>query len=541
MSGILTEVPLSELGDHSRLFLDYVAGLNKGVPPFIAPVHGVDIVGEQLGPIAEFIRSEDGVAWGEVASDVADLSERLGAGAGVLEKLRGKTRPHFVVTGQQPGVLGGPLLAAYKVATAIALAGRLEQKLKVPVVPLYWCGADDIDFPEIRGFNMLTSELAPVAARIPQSAYTAGMPVGAIEVDAVRLIWQTVLPFTEPFTEHGFVEGIVNDAIKRSRDQGEVAASILVSLFKGKVAVVDGRSAAVRRFAQPVLSTYVESEEEIKATVAAQGDALEKAGYHVQLATGSDSGIFLLENGVRKNVTPERREILVQAVRNEVERCSPGVIARNLVQDFTFKPLAVVLGPAEIAYRAQIGTVYEKLGVSRPVDFPRMTATFLPGPLTGILGNGSVNALDLLRDPSAAARALYRDAVPHELCDAMEKMERDMAEAIESFREVVTRHGSSKAQGRIQSRMKDLKKRIDGVVEATLEAGKSEAINRWPGLSDIDKTIRPGHKPQERTLSTITPFLFGGGATSDVLLEAADRYLGDLLDGRPNHIVYSSQ
>ena len=541
MSGILTQVPLRDLRDHSRLFLDYVEGLRKGVPPFLAPVRGSDVVGDHLGPIETSISSEDPEMWKELASEVADLSERLGTDAEVVGKLRGEARPHFVVTGQQPGVLGGPLLAAYKVATAIALAAYLEKKMRHSVVPLYWCGSDDVDFPEIRSFNMLTSQLTLVTASIPQSAYKAGMPVGAIDTDAVRQMWTTVLPFSEQFSEHAFVGGVVGRALDRSGDHGELSAAVLASLFKGRVAVVDGRSGAVRRFAQPLLSRYVALETEIKSDVVKRGEELEKAGYHVQLATGADSGVFLVENGIRKSVTPERRDTLVRAVENDVERCSPGVIARNLVQDYAFKPLAVVLGPAEIAYRAQIGGVYDRLEVARPVDFPRLTATFVPGPLIGVFGNGAVDTLELLRDPSAAARSLYRGAVPRELSDAMEKMKREMTEAIDRFRSVVADRGSSKVQGRIQSRVKDLRKRIDSVMDATLDAGKAEAIARWRGLADIDKTIRPGHKPQERTLATLTPFLFGGEATSDVLLEAADRYLRDLLDGHPNHIVYSTE
>lgn len=58
-----------------------------------------------------------------------------------------------VVTGQQPGFLGGPLLTLHKVATAVALA-RLRSEAGQETVPVFWCGDDDDDLAEA---------LAPVA------------------------------------------------------------------------------------------------------------------------------------------------------------------------------------------------------------------------------------------------------------------------------------------------------------------------------------------------------------------------------------------
>ena len=52
-----------------------------------------------------------------------------------------------VVTGQQPGYLGGPLYTLYKVAPTIALA-RQRTALGRPTVPVFWSGDDDSDLAE---------------------------------------------------------------------------------------------------------------------------------------------------------------------------------------------------------------------------------------------------------------------------------------------------------------------------------------------------------------------------------------------------------
>ena len=52
-----------------------------------------------------------------------------------------------MITGQQPGFLGGPLLTIYKIATAVALARR-ETAAGRPTVPVFWLGDDDDDLRE---------------------------------------------------------------------------------------------------------------------------------------------------------------------------------------------------------------------------------------------------------------------------------------------------------------------------------------------------------------------------------------------------------
>ncbi|MDX2475548.1 MAG: bacillithiol biosynthesis BshC, partial [Candidatus Krumholzibacteria bacterium] len=58
-----------------------------------------------------------------------------------------RTGPAVVVTGQQPGFLGGPLLTLFKIATAIA-AARQRTAAGRPTVAVFWSGDDDDDLAE---------------------------------------------------------------------------------------------------------------------------------------------------------------------------------------------------------------------------------------------------------------------------------------------------------------------------------------------------------------------------------------------------------
>jgi uncharacterized protein YllA (UPF0747 family) len=56
-----------------------------------------------------------------------------------------------IVTGQQPGLFGGPLYAHNKIATALAVARALGRR-GVPAVAIFWNASEDHDFDEANRF-----------------------------------------------------------------------------------------------------------------------------------------------------------------------------------------------------------------------------------------------------------------------------------------------------------------------------------------------------------------------------------------------------
>ncbi|MCA8946604.1 MAG: bacillithiol biosynthesis BshC, partial [Planctomycetes bacterium] len=54
-----------------------------------------------------------------------------------------------VVTGQQSGLGGGPVMVLYKAMTAIKLAREVEKASGQPCVPVFWNASDDSDLEEI--------------------------------------------------------------------------------------------------------------------------------------------------------------------------------------------------------------------------------------------------------------------------------------------------------------------------------------------------------------------------------------------------------
>ena len=62
-----------------------------------------------------------------------------------------------VVTGQQPGLFGGPLYTLSKAVAAVLWADRLERAGQ-PAVAVFWVATEDHDFREVSSSTFLTGE-----------------------------------------------------------------------------------------------------------------------------------------------------------------------------------------------------------------------------------------------------------------------------------------------------------------------------------------------------------------------------------------------
>ena len=86
---------------------------------------------------------------------------------------------YLVTTGHQPGLFGGPLMALYKLLSAVRLARDLEDALDAPVAPVFWVASDDHDWDEARRTWLLDSSNELVEIALPQGDADAARPAMA--------------------------------------------------------------------------------------------------------------------------------------------------------------------------------------------------------------------------------------------------------------------------------------------------------------------------------------------------------------------------
>ena len=137
--------PIATLPHTTKLFRDFLAMGESGAASPVRAWYGAEPLGRTwMRPPAPSAN----------AAALADALERqslaFGAGPATLAniaKLRSGAR--VVVTGQQVGLLGGPLLTLLKAATAVARAKQATAATGVEHVPIFWLATEDHDLEEV--------------------------------------------------------------------------------------------------------------------------------------------------------------------------------------------------------------------------------------------------------------------------------------------------------------------------------------------------------------------------------------------------------
>ncbi len=531
LTPIRRTIPLEATGAGTPLYADFALRT-------ATPVH--DVLGDFRAQAPDWLRVRERSSRvdARLVERLVESNRALGAGEAVLDGLRGLAdgSVRAIVTGQQPGVAGGPLLTLYKIATACALARQAQTRFGVRCVPVFWMGADDDDVAEIREFTVLAKDLAVVSASIEASAYAPGMRVGDISAQAVRDVAGAVASY---LPGSGGVVGDVIASFALARDLGDAAARAVVRLTAGEVAVIDGREPLIRTCARDLLLRFFDREEDIRGMVAREGARLVAAGYHAQLDLGASSGVFHVANGVRHKVPSERRSEARLEFERDITQASPGVVARNLVQDSLFAPLAAVLGPAEIAYRAQLGPVYREFAVPAPVVFPRMSATFVPPAVRDLAESAGIDASVFALDPASVPEQARRRLVDEGFREAAREADEAFRTLAANFTDIAGERLDVRNRDRLEKRFADIAQRLRQTVDSALEHDTRGRQARYPFLPRTAEMFVRGGVAQERFLSMIVPFAFHGADAWTAIRSLADDATASALDGRVGHRVYS--
>jgi len=364
----------------SRLFLDYCAGADA-VRPFFGSLPG-GAGWQERSPLPGH--------WPELVELVAAQNPQP-TSAPALDALR--SGAGTVVTGQQVGLFGGPLLTALKASTAVARAREATTAGK-PHAALFWLASEDHDFAEISSISVPAGK--ELAALTYGPAPPAALPVGRIELN--DSILHLVDRVRELFPPSEAVEALAV-AYRPGRTFAQAFAEFYSRAFGAKgLLILDASSREFHRLGAPVLCAALERADELHAALVDRSRALEAAGYHAQVALPPQSSLLFLIDGqtgarqaLRRMVpTPDEPQglwrignqrfstaDLAGILESEPERISPSALLRPVFQDFLLGTSLVVGGPAEIAYFAQSDVLYERILGRRTPSAPRLFATLI--------------------------------------------------------------------------------------------------------------------------------------------------------------------
>ncbi|HYL54563.1 MAG TPA: bacillithiol biosynthesis BshC [Gemmatimonadales bacterium] len=420
-----------------------------------------------------------------------------------------------VTTGQQPGLFTGPLYTIYKALSAIALARRLENDWRVPVVPVFWVAGDDHDFAEANHASFLNTngELTSIVLRErPADAPLVPLarePCGPEIVGALAQL-RDGTPDTE-----------FKGAVIESLERWYRADRSLADAFAGALQELLGPRGLV------VLRVYDRSAKRAAAPWVLQGLEITLPDGYTPVFVEAREGRDRLERQGDAFVTRRSGERFTRAelerIANDApDRLSPNVLLRPAVEAALLPTVAYAAGPAELEYLPDAAPLYERLGVARQLPIPRWSGVLVEARVDKLMERHGLDLTAFDGKPGELEARLVRTDLPPEavatlgtLRSSIEEQYGHLLEAAMKVDPTLERTVESARNAALSGAQTIEKKLI-----ASLKRLEGEALVRQ--IARARAAVYPNGQPQERVL-TLASFLV--------------RYGAELLDGLEHEVA----
>jgi uncharacterized protein YllA (UPF0747 family) len=275
-----------------------------------------------------------------------------------------------VITGQQIGLLGGPLYTTYKVLGAVNWSQKIKGK------PIYWLETNDADFNEINHFTYL--DAAGQLQTLTWDIHSQGYSCGFIEVDDSLITLLNTFFSTLRQTE--FTPVLRNMALRcysKGKKLSEASEQLAHELFGSLgVNIFNPMDITFRTFSKDILlkeaaRTQDDQQCNLFCMIGKQRKAVFKR-----------SGTFYLRDGT--SVDLWHHDLV------------PNVRTRNICQDAYFNTHTYIAGPGEIKYISDLDSFYSFYGVIKPQIKPRMSLTLIEPKVKRLLGKLDIVLSDVL-------------------------------------------------------------------------------------------------------------------------------------------------
>jgi bacillithiol biosynthesis cysteine-adding enzyme BshC len=514
--------PIATLPHTTKLFRDFLAMGESGAASPVRAWYGAEPLGRTwMRPPAPSAN----------AAALADALERqslaFGAGPATLAniaKLRSGAR--VVVTGQQVGLLGGPLLTLLKAATAVARAKQATAATGVEHVPIFWLATEDHDLEEVDQVSLLTKtsvETLRLGAKSPHHA----APVGNIALDGPI---DSLLDQASDLLSHAPICDLLRECYAHRADNaepptfGSAFARLMTRLFAEQgLIVMDAAGHDFHALGAPALRHAIEHAEDLETALLARAAELESSGYHAQVLVKPGASLLFLVGDA--NGSQERHALrrlpdgtwkagagnsaqfystadLLTILDSAPERLSPNAILRPVFQDTILPTTAYIGGPAEVAYFAQSAVLYERILCRITPILPRLSATLIEPAIGAIMAQHEVSLPDAMSPPEELAQRLGARAMPIEAKRRLAAAGNALAEALTAAQDYLGTLDASLGRSAEVSASK-MRYQMDRLrrLAATFELNKEASLRKHAEAMTLH--LFPEGHPQERVSAGI--------------------------------------
>ncbi|MBI4811092.1 MAG: bacillithiol biosynthesis cysteine-adding enzyme BshC [Ignavibacteriales bacterium] len=424
-----------------------------------------------------------------------------------------------IVTGQQVGILSGPLYTIYKTITTIKLAKELNNVLpEFRFVPIFWLEGEDHDFGEVNKVNILNTDNSPVTLEYLLSSKIGGKNLGSVG----ELIFDNNLEhfldaLQKTLANTEFKQSVI-DFIKTHYRQGisfnQAFVSFMSKLFENDGLIfISSNDVRFKKILSPIFLKEIYEYPRVSQLIIEQSAHLEEQ-YHAQIKTKALNLFYFHKNG-RYLIEPRDNDFslkgtrhiiskdeMLRSVQDAPELFSPNVALRPICQD-TILPTAVyVAGPSEIAYFAQLKKVYNYFNLTMPMIYPRATVTLIEEKFERIMEKYQVELMEIFGDISKVETKVI-DIVSEVKIDEM------FAEAFQKVADLTNemKYGLNYIDGTLIGSLDTTKEKIEQQLsvlkDKVVEAQKRKYDIALRQIGKVINNIYPNTNFQERELNIV--------------------------------------
>jgi bacillithiol biosynthesis cysteine-adding enzyme BshC len=440
-----------------------------------------------------------------------------------------------VTTGQQPGLLTGPLYTIHKALSAVALARICEARWGRPVVPVFWAAGGDHDFAEGNHASWIAADGSTVTMTLRERAPDAPLtplyrePVGTEILPVLERLAQDLAQ-----TEFGAeVVELFRRWYTPEANLAESCAHVLAELLAPfGVLVFDATHPAVKRAQMPHLLKALERAERLDRVLLERHARLSGEGRDPGVTVGDGATLVMFEGGQGRDRLVARspgfhtRRSQEQLSVAEIERFaaqepgrfSPNVLLRPAVESALLPTVAYLAGPGELRYLALAEAVYPVLDLPRQKPLPRWSGMLVDARVDRVLEKFKATLEELMEPGQKLEGRVVRDQLPADARQALA----ELRSAIGSGYEVLLRAASA-IDPTIEKPIQNLcNQAILGTQEAEkrlVNHLKKRQATETLQIARARELVLPLGRPQER-VHTVAPWLARYGPSLLTELEA---------------------
>ena len=424
-----------------------------------------------------------------------------------------------IVTGQQLGILGGPLYTFYKIITAIKLASSLSERYdEYNFIPVFWLEGDDHDVEEVNHINLVNdnNELVKLSYGEPQTEEENKVSVGNIKfntsIDAFFGELEKNLRDTE------FKEPILSKLkliYKEGKSYRESFSELIFWLFdEYGLVLFNPQDIEIKSLLKPIFKKEINEFRAHTEKLVNVSARLEEV-YHAQVKVkpinlfyGNEEGRFSIEpldeGGYRLKRKKKKftHEEIISEIENNPQNFSANVLLRPICQDYILPTAFYIGGPSEISYFAQVMKLYGLFNIESPYIYPRSSVTIIEKNISSVLDKYNLSVEDIFTDIEKLKFKVVESISETAVENIFNKTHKDIDLTFDNLKEQL--FGIDKTIADATSKYRD--KILHYLNELKDKAKDSQAKKHEITLRQIDKAsvaLYPASNLQEREINFI--------------------------------------